>query len=327
MVGSTNKFMSVVLVVILVGCSATSQKPMVTPTIQPTVTLFPTVTPIFVTPFVTPTLAPTFTPSSTSTSLPLRTPLPTLSGEEDFLNFISFIGEEDCQLPCWVGIIPGKTSWNEAIFALHPIESVAKIKIHLDVEGLFGKENVITWSFSGDGVIANGDVGAVIVNQNVVNLMSMSIEGWTTPNTNAPLGSLSLPKSFNMQSVLKEYGVPSMVFIYTFIHDQLGPLPFSVLLVYPENHFYIIYQRDAKLSGNTVEACGPDSYLELAVVDGRDKLASADAIANTPETKSVGIQNMKPVEQVLNISPEKFYEIYSTSSLGCITFPTKNWSP
>lgn len=321
------KLLLIFLLILLAGCSATSQNPMVTPTIQPTVTLFPTVTSIFATPSVTPTLAPTFTPTATPAPLPPRTPLPTLSGEEDFLNFISFIGKEDCQLPCWAGIIPGKTSWDEAIFALRPIESVAKIKTHLDIEGLFGKENVITWSFSGDGVIANGDVGAIIANQNVVNLMSMNIEGWTTPNTNAPLGSLPLPKRFNMQSVLKEYGAPSMVFIYTFIHDEQGPLPFSVLLVYPEDHFYIIYQREAKLSGNTVVACDSDFYLELAVVDKKEKLLSVDSMKSALETKELGLQNMKPIEQVLNISPEKFHEIYSTSSPGCIIFPTKNWSP
>jgi hypothetical protein len=275
----------------------------------------------------TATFTQTATPTATFTAPPSWTPLPTLDNQDSFLDFVAFTENNICRFPCWAGIVPGKTNWNEAVFTLQPMESVAKIKTYLDIEGLFGKENVITWSLSGDEVTINGDVGAIIANQNVINLISMNVEGSSMPSADVPSHTLPLPKRFNLQSVLGEYGVPSMVFLYTFIHYEQGPLPFSVLLVYPENHFYIIYQRDAELSGNTVVACDSDFYLELAVVDSKDKLISVDAIASTPETKGIGIENWKSVEQVLNISAEKFHEIYSTSNPGCISFPSSRWQP
>lgn len=319
----TDKKLSFIfLFIFLVSCSTTSQTPINILTRLPTLTSTATVT--AVPPMQT--LTPTLTPTMTLTPLPSWTPLPTLVDENSFLDFISFTKNSVCKFPCWAGILPGETNWDEASFALRPMESIAKVKTYLGVEGLFGNENVITWYLSGNEVTANGDIGAIEANRNAVNLIHISVEGSSIPSENNPSHSLPLPQNFSLQSMLKVYGIPAMVFIYTFIHDEQGPLPFKVLLVYPENHFYIQYYRDAKLSGNTVVACDSDFYLELAVVDDRDKLSSADAIANTPEA-SIGIENWKPVEQVLNITPEKFHEIYSTSSPGCISFPSDRWTP
>jgi hypothetical protein len=261
--------------------------------------------------------------TATVTALPSWTALPTLADQNGFLDFIAFTENSICKFPCWAGIVPGKTNWDAAVFALRPMQSVAKLEILTDEESIYGKANAIFWYLYGGEFRVDG----TFLTGSNVSLTRMSIESFSEPTATNPSHSLSLPRRFNMQSVLKEYGVPSMVFIYTFIHDQPGPLPFKVLLVYPENHFHIKYHRDAKLSGNTVMACDSDFYLEVTVVDDRDKLVSADIIAKTPETKSLGIENWKPVEQVLMITPEKFYEIYSTSDPGCMIFPTNNWLP
>ena len=307
----------------LVSCSTTNQTPIDTPTRISALasTAIGTVAP----PTQTLTSIPAFT--MTVTPIPSWTPLATLVDEDSFLDFISFTKNSVCKFPCWAGIHSGETDWDKALFALRPMESMAKFDTYIGVEGLFGKENVVTWYLSGNELTVNGDIGAIVANRNKVNLIHINVVGSSKPSADHPSQSLPLPQNFSLQSVLNEYGVPAMVFLYTFIHDEQGPLPFSVLLVYPENQFYIIYQRDAKLIGNNVAACGPEFYLELAVVDNKDKLVSADTIANNLEMQGIGIENWKPVEQILSMSPEKFHAIYSASTTECITFSSNLWEP
>lgn len=305
-----NKIFSIILLVLQSGCSGIQRSPTSTASHLPTSASTSTST-------VVPSTA-TFISTVTVAPLSTWTPLPTLTNENSFLDFISFTKNSICTFPCWAGIVLGKTTWDEAIFALRPMEAVATLEILPNEESRYGRVNTIDWYLYGGDFRAEGK----FLTGDKVNLIRMSLESFSD---NIPSYSLPLPERFNMQSALIEYGAPSMVFIYTFIHDEQGPLPFSILLVYPENNFFIIYKRDAKLSGNTVAACDSDYYLELAVVDSVDKLISTDAIANTPETESIGIENWKPVEQVLNISPEKFHEIYSSSSSECIIFPVSLW--
>lgn len=313
------------LIIFLAGCSATSQVHIKTPTSQPTVTLFPTVTPILPMPSPTPTLVPNFAPTTTPISPP-RTPLPTLSGEKDFLDFISFTGNKDCKLPCWAGVIPGITSWDDALFSLAPTTFVAKFTTYLSTEGYFGKVNSIVWSFYSNEIIASGYVEAPLSNQLLVKLMSMEIEGSSPATGNTPSRSLSLPQQYNLQSVLREYGVPPMIFIYSFVHDQPTPIPFQILLIYPDNHFYFKYSRNAKLNGSAIEACNSEFALELLVIDNKEKLVSIDAISNAPEL-NLYMPSWKPIEEALNMTPQKFYEIYSKASPGCMVSPIKIWLP
>lgn len=254
------------------------------------------------------------------TAVPLLTwtPLPTLVDENSFLDFISFTKNTVCKFPCWAGIVPGKTSWDEAIFALRPMEAVSTLNVLPNEESSYGLVNTISWYLYGGDFRAEGK----FLTGNDISLIRMNYESFSE---NTPSYSLPLPERFNLESLLSEYGVPSMVFLYTFIHYEQGPLPFQILLIYPEHQFYIEYHRDAKLNGNNVMACDADFYLRLAVVDDKEKLASTDSMNRALETKDLGLQNMKTVEQVLNISPAKFYEIYSSSNPECISFPVSLW--
>jgi hypothetical protein len=208
------------------------------------------------------------------------------------------------------------------------MESIAQYKTHVGIEGAFGKENVIVWFLSDENSSVDGNIHAIAAKQNTVNMIYMTVVGSSMPTASDSSGSPPLPPSFDLQSVLREYGIPSMVFIYTYVHHEQAPLPLKILLIYPENQFYITYYREAKLSENSVVACGPHLLLELVVVDSKDKLISEDVISNTPVTQGgIRLKDWKAVEQVLRISPEKFHEIYAASATECMTFPSKIWEP
>lgn len=314
-----NKIRLTLLFIFLAGCSATSQIPTIASTNLPTHTPLPTETAIH----PTSTFTPTLTPTITLTPPPTWTLLPTLADQNSFLDFISFTENGICNFPCFAGITPGKTTWDESIFALRPMEAVAKLEILPNQESSYGQVNIISWYLYGGEYVVEGK----FLTGSNTSLIRMNIQSFSIPTENIPSYSLPLPKPFNLQSVLNIYGIPSMVFIYTFVHDQSSSPPFKILLIYPENQFYMEYHREAKLSGNSVVACDSDYSLELLVVDNKDKLLSSEAISNTPEAKDFDFNNWKPVEQALNMSPEKFHELYSASSPRCMISPKNIWLP
>lgn len=74
------------------------------------------------TPSRTPTKTPTIT--ATVTIEPMPTPLPTLNSREASLAVQKLLLENgNCQLPCWWGIVPGKTSWENTRKFLSPFAS------------------------------------------------------------------------------------------------------------------------------------------------------------------------------------------------------------
>ena len=109
----------ILVVVLLVGCTAQ----MIPYTSTATASTGITFTPLpDVKPSETATL--THTPTNTPTLIPTLTwtPLPTLSAEAAHAKIKELLKTNGgCELPCWWGIIPGKTAWPEALHFLTPI--------------------------------------------------------------------------------------------------------------------------------------------------------------------------------------------------------------
>ena len=92
-----------------VPLTAPSGTDVVTPTkVIPSTTPIPTCTST-----VLPTSTATSSPSPTPTLIPTETPWPALRGEEAQHRAEELIrNNANCTLPCWWGIVPGKTSWS-----------------------------------------------------------------------------------------------------------------------------------------------------------------------------------------------------------------------
>ncbi len=117
------------LLILMVGCASPTNNvttmtytstPMLKPSSTIPATLTPTITPSLAPlPALTFTISPipTFLPSLTSTRSPLPnwTPLPSLEPTEALLFVLELLqNNAGCQLPCWWGLTPGKTTLTEA---------------------------------------------------------------------------------------------------------------------------------------------------------------------------------------------------------------------
>lgn len=266
--------------------------------------------------------SPTSTP--TQSRRPEQTPLPALTSEAEILDFISFVGMDDCQLPCWANITPGKTEWDEVVYRLKPMELMTKFEIATGIKSVYGEANVVFFFWDGREIRVDGDVGVKAFGGNKAHLIAMNIQAFTYPTETNPSRPLPLPEQFSLRAVLREYGAPSLAFDYSETDDP-EPLSMNLLLVYPEKHFYVKYIRHGNLEGENFVACEPDYYMELLVLDDPGPLSSFEAISQSPETKSLYIENWKPLDNVLGMTLEEFSTSYLSLSSDCIIFPKKNW--
>ena len=107
--------LAVILMVLFLGCSTTNRHSLESPTASAVV---PVVSPTYDSiPTVVPTATKTVTPPApTCTPQPMRTPTPTLDRESRVeLYRQMLLTNGGCELPCWWGVTPGETTWEEML--------------------------------------------------------------------------------------------------------------------------------------------------------------------------------------------------------------------
>jgi hypothetical protein len=258
---------------------------------------------------------------STATSRLVLTPtlLPTLKPKDGLQTLSSwFEGSDECRLPCWAGITPGQTEWEKAKYLLHPLEGIAEIRFGTNNDCVFGKCNWITWALLShpteygylDGKYA----------ENKINYIHLEVTE-----------SYSL-ESLNLRNILTYYGSPTFLLVSAlpvgFGKEIPSELVMELILVYPEQQFVIKYLRHAELRGDDFVSCGPDTYVKLIVLDNQEQLSSLTAIANSLETKDLGVLVWhKSIEEATEMTIDSFRDAFSVVNPPCISTPTNIWKP
>jgi hypothetical protein len=172
----------------------------------------------------TPASSPTFVaPISTSTNTPIATTTPTLPltlEPEQVKETIRTLLQEpvDCAAPCFWGIMPGQTTFEEA----------TNIFIHLGL-GLQGTTKLDGKDFYDvnynlhDGI----EISPVIALQNnVVKSLDVGI------NDTSPEGSPRKWSAYSPETLIERYGLPSQV---DFFLGRVAPTPIHSMVLYFEN--------------------------------------------------------------------------------------------
>lgn len=300
-----------VLLLFLVACSARltdistpAVKASPTPQSLPTITVVP----------------PTPTLTALPTSIQSLTPLPTLQEEIGLENLYSWLeGTNNCLLPCWGGIIPGQTTWDEAIQITQSMRSFSSIDVYLGAECDFGECNLISWSLPD----TNDGLGYIysLLPDNKIHIMRIEVTD-----------SSSLVNALNLKDILNHYGKPSILLMSAlpvgFGQELPGELALELILVYPDRQFVVKYLRPARLSGDFFTSCESANYIKLIILDNKEQLMSVNVIADATETKDLGVDVWhKPVEEATEMTIDRFYETYKNSDAPCITTPISVWQP
>lgn len=241
-----SKYISILLVfTILVACAPkaeqTSNPTSLPGTVTPTKAVIRTT--LTKTTTLTSTMTSTALPTLTSTPIPptpTRTLMPTLNSTVGFNTLMSYYENNGgCQLPCWWGITPGKTTWDEAR---------SKLSIISSEMGPFIKAGLPAYDYSFD----------VPMNVDPLGLGFFEPRLWVDHNTiygiNLNTGWIQKGVDYSLSFVLKEFGKPNEIWIDLETDVQDKP-HYELDLFYPFLGLLFNSTGDGEFIGSGVEIC------------------------------------------------------------------------
>jgi hypothetical protein len=306
-----SKFAFFIVISALYGLSACSSQSTVTATspndTEMTSTEFQTSTPQHA---ISQSVTPTITVSPTIR--PTWTPLATLSTEQAHQAIRELIlNNGGCQIPCWWGIIPGKTSVQEALHFLAPFSTIKQGGSGSFYEG--GKTHFTTtytvyYDIFGEDESGRLDVG---VQDNIV----VGITAY-------PLGN---EQNYQLSQILTSFGKPSQVYVSAQPYSQTNELlPAKIILDYSKLGILASYEFHLSKSGDNLDICPRPIGARLEL---RDPIIKYPQALSVEEYVSM-ITGFDPkrLEDVSETSIDEFYEIFQRpDNTTCLRTPVNLW--
>lgn len=263
------------------------------PSIQPSQTLIPTASP-------TGKVAPTWTP------------LPTLSIKQaqEKINALN-LNNGGCQLPCWWGITPNITTWQETLQFLASFTVIKQgengsffeggktyhtmyFEVYYDIPG---EEESRRMLFSGqDGVV----IGITVFPPD------------TEPN-------------YKLDQLLMLFGKPNQIYVSAQPYSQTVELPPAIIILdYTNFGILASYQFPLHKSGENLNICPKSVGARLELQDPQIKYTNALSIEEY--VSMITGFDPKKLENVSEMNIDAFYEAFQDpSSSVCLETPVILW--
>lgn len=242
------------------------------------------------------------------------TPLPTLTADEAKISIqILLENNAECQLPCWWGITPGKTTWLEA---RHFLESVSMYILE-EKSSKLKDVSIATVAIPLPSPYSNATYMAhkYFVKNGVVD----SIEVY----------NFNLAYSYYIPKFLDTYGQPEEVWIRTFAKEEMGIQNYMVDLFYQNLGVLLEYSTGEPLDdvNGKLQNClikdmdspfiflwSPEEQI-LSFQDAKQKFLDT---SNLPEPK--------PLFEATGMDVKTFYEIFKNPDTDvCLETPKNLW--
>lgn len=174
------------------------------------------------------TVRPSETITVVPSSSPTFTPLPTLSPEDAQVFVLELIATNgNCHLPCWWGITPGETTWEEAnAFLATFASSILELQ-----PNLYG-----------------------VVYENLPKELSYSWVGATLHVENGVVQTIRTGAYFSISEIFEIYGQPTEIWIFADSQSINRQAPFTIALFYMDKGILGIYNGSTN-KGETLEIC------------------------------------------------------------------------
>jgi hypothetical protein len=228
------------------------------------------------------------------------------------------MGTSNCLLPCWGGITPGKTSWQEVQQLLGPLSGFASVSQLEDANCDFEQCNGTGWSLAPETLAT----GAFYVTSpgGIVHMIDIDIQNAGSQKTN-------FTRDIRMRNVIKFYGLPAQL-LFNANLASADDKYLEITLVYPKRQFIIIYWKDLKIQGDKAVSCGGYTRVRLIVLDNKDQLLSLDAIAKSEETKDLDMNKQpKSTYEAVVMTDDSFLLYFRGRNEPCLSTPIHIWAP
>lgn len=310
----------ILLIAFVMGCTTTSSKDRMTSTLSITNDISVVATP-------TGTQTPIYlSPSPSPTALPI---LPTLAEEEAYSLLFDMLNPGDaCDLPCWLNIIPGKTSLNELYFAWAPLQGITATYAEFpatedgDMDFIYKKDGHRLKIFINYSV---ADATGVIDSLNVFTEVTHELGNGGFETIYDSSIYKDVLDSYSLSSILSSYGFPDQTLISMEIiqAEPTSPDFFHVWLLYPTIGAILEYTGSAEVRDGIIQGCPSDTFVSLWLVSPensdlyRDTLEEATGLPSSPFYKLTN--------DAIGKTAEEFYSEFKEPNSLCIESPLNIW--
>jgi hypothetical protein len=294
---------------LIVNCSPqlTEASVAVTTTSQPAFTMTPDIKPSETAAHtLTPTNAPAISPTIT------WTPLPTLSAQEKHAKIQELLETNGgCQLPCWWGIAPNKTTWPEALHFLTPII--------FEVE----RGGSSTYSENGDKHFAT----VFEISYDIDGMLQSRQIAFETQDNVVVAINVYPPTSqykYQLHQVLALLGSPEQIYISAQSRKPWSELFTAFVLDYSNIGVWAFYSYIPTINGESFFACPGSTGAELFLFDPKKEYTQGVSVIEAVEMFR-GVPSKK-LEDATNMTTESFYTTFiDPASKACLETPANLW--
>lgn len=244
------------------------------------------------------------------TQLHTLTPLPTIPNENLSARIEELLQTNGgCMLPCWWGITPGQTSWDEASQFL---TSLSAMTIQLD-------GNVVeVYLDKPDGYPSIEDPYL----EYRYNIIDGVVGGMYTYNDD-------FAEWYNLPNILLDYGAPTYIAISTYRNDFNNSRPTRLILIYAEHGFMLEIVRFTRISNNDeyVEICPGEGGAHFLYTWTPNRVLSFHEIVD-PHVDQITGWDPPPIllEDATGMNIEKFMDMFvNPAPTDCISTPIELW--
>ena len=311
------KFTLLFLMALTSNCAEPNENATVLPSIVP-ITPADTVTPIQVS-----------VATNTPTPVPTSTVIATLPADEAGKKLLGLLADNGgCRLPYMWGIMPGKSTYQEAQAIFAPLSALSALTsftpeggaifpIYTDSDLML---NTVA-SFSIDPLSDKQTVNKVRFQaREVKNVDNVAIDVFDSSFFSKQLGYYMLP------NILTEYGKPTTVMLSTMAKLPSSGVPggFKILLLYPDQGILVNYTMQMQITGESIMGCPSNAHVELELYPSGQADSFFDLLEPSGWTQI--IQNTyKPLDEATALSQEEFFRIFSQPTDECILTPASLW--
>lgn len=248
-------------------------------------------------------------PTMTATREPTLTAIPTLAQEEAQLRILELLETNGgCRLPCFWGIVPGETTWQEAYNFLDSFST-----------------QIISTTRSERWVPRSEAFGFLYTVPTTISLrQDMHLEYRASKGV---VDFIRADATIDVSELLSNYGEPGEVWIRALNYGFSSQLEFFVGIYYPEKHILaVFYDHRADIL--------PSGYL-FGCVDEKSKLENSPELWLWTPQRPITWEEVDPflfwdsqptLEDATGMTIEAFYEMYKNPEIRpCIQTPAAIW--
>jgi hypothetical protein len=261
---------------------------------------------------LTPTRQETIIPTFTNTVSETPTPTPTITATwvpptlNDYSIQTLIDTNGNCELPCWWGLVPGKTTKEQVVsffdqIDINKMESLGQVeRNNPDGVEVLMEEIVITYNLPGGNGIGN-----------------LILVFWDNVLVYIAVDEDTAIYRYQLESTLNKLGKPDEVFLYTVIGPGKAN-PYILLLIYKNKNTIFSFGSEAYKGEENIRICiEHDGPVLIMWEDEFGVLERLNDIFYGPDPGT----EYPSIENVTNISVDGFYEQF-TDPYGSDCFET-----